>query len=271
MSSLNISALQLDLAWHDPASNYAKVEALLAKESLVGELIVLPEMFTTAFSMEAATQAEQMQGPSVSWMHQLASRYESCVVGSLMIEEGGTYFNRFIAMTQDGILAQYDKRHPFSLANEHLTYKPGEKQVIFTYKGWNICPQICYDLRFPVWARNRRTADDQLSYDLLLYVANWPEARVRHWESLLVARAIENQSCVVGVNRVGLDAKELRYSGSSMILSAMGERLAFNGGSECVLTAELKKTELEAYRREFRFWQDADEFDVKGLRLPSAI
>lgn len=264
MENLQITALQLDLIWHNPAKNQSKIEALLKGEDQVGDVIVLPEMFTTGFSMEAETQAEQMQGESVNWMLDLAAEYQSCVVGSLIIEEGDVYWNRFIATSPEGIIATYNKRHPFSLAKEHLTYRPGKDRVIFEYKGWKICPQVCYDLRFPVWARNKKEGDS-LAYDLLVYVANWPSTRVYHWETLLQARAIENQSFVIGVNRVGKDEKQLAYSGSSMIVHPSSEKLAFNSGDECVLKATLKQEELHAYRNKFPFWQDADEFEVKGL------
>lgn len=267
MNNLSVTALQLDLFWHEPNKNKTQIEKLLEQEKRVGDIIVLPEMFTTGFSMEADTQAEEMNGASIAWMVGIAKKYESCVMGSLIIQENGTYYNRFIATTSEGIIATYDKRHPFSLAKEHLTYKPGENVVIFTYKGWKICPQICYDLRFPVWARNRKQPNNTLAYDLLIYVANWPEARVYHWETLLQARAIENQSFVIGVNRVGNDQKNLNYSGSSMIVHPSAQKLAFNSGEECLLQAELKSEELQAYRKKFPFWQDADDFEVTGLEF----
>jgi len=269
--TLHLTALQLDLAWHQPAENHRRIENLLAAEQKIGDLLILPEMFSTGFSMDAASQAEEMYGPSMQWMQRVAREYHTCVVGSLIIREKGKFYNRFLAMDANGLVAQYDKRHPFSLAKEHLTYQPGKTFVTFTYKGWRICPQICYDLRFPVWSRNRRLPDGSLSYDLLLYVANWPEKRVHHWESLLVARAIENQCFLVGVNRVGLDENQLNYVGGSMIVNPAGQQLDYNRGEVKALNARISLQDLQAYRQKFAFWMDADEFEIKESETLSIV
>lgn len=262
MKDLSITALQLDLAWQDPAANLKNIENHLARLDSVGDLLVLPEMFTTAFTMDAAGQAEPMHGSSMQWMQQVAKQYDCAVMGSLVIEEGGNYYNRMLVMEADGLSGQYDKRHPFSYAKEHLTYTAGSQQVVLEVDGWNICPQICYDLRFPVWSRNRPTGENALAYDLLVYVANWPDTRVLHWEALLMARAIENQAYVIGVNRVGTDAKGLNYSGSSMIVNPGGGVLAYEQHKEAALSATLSAESMQHYRQKFTFWRDADAFTI---------
>lgn len=219
-------------------------------------------MFATGFSMEPAGVAERSDGPTVTWMQEIATQYDSHLNGSLIITEEEQYFNRSFMVSSQGVQAQYDKRHSFSLAGEDKVYQAGHTKVITPIKGWNICLQICYDLRFPVFARNHADAAGKLEYDLLLYVANWPAARVQHWESLLQARAIENQCYVVGVNRVGVDANGHYYSGSSMVVDPMGQLSAKAFGGEAILTAKLDAEFLAHTRAKYPFWRDADRFEL---------
>ncbi|MEM6342227.1 MAG: amidohydrolase [Bacteroidota bacterium] len=262
MESLNITALQLDLAWHDAEANRNRIAAFLHAKQPQADLIILPEMFATGFTMEPAGLAERSDGPTVKWMQQMASQYQTSLTGSLSIEEEGKFFNRAFMVNQLGVEAQYDKRHSFSLAGEDEVYQAGNQRVITPLKGWNICLQICYDLRFPVFGRNHADAAGNFEYDLLIYVANWPAARVHHWESLLQARAIENQCYTIGVNRVGVDANGLYYSGSSMVIDPMGNVSAKAFGGEAVLQASLDADFLAATRKKYPFWRDADRFEL---------
>ena len=249
--------MQIPLQWENPNANRQYIESQLADYQEKIEIVLLPEMFTTGFSMEAAKNAETMQGDSAKWLEALAKKHNCLIIGSLIIEEEGKYYNRLLAFSEEGLLAQYDKRHLFHMANEHLHYAAGGKKVVFTYKNWRICPLICYDLRFPVWSR--KVAQE---YDLLLYVANWPERRVAHWNTLLKARAIENQCFVAGVNRCGLDGNGIVYSGDSAIIDPLGNILAHHSGEEKLLSAHLDKEAMETYRTNFPAWRDADSFQM---------
>ncbi|MFN0203674.1 MAG: amidohydrolase [Bacteroidia bacterium] len=255
---MKIALFQLDLVWENAKENQANIERHLANLEQGTEVVVLPEMFTTGFSMQAAQNAETMQGDSVAWMKAQAQKFQILLMGSLVIEDNGQYFNRLLAFAPDGnLLAKYDKRHLFRMANEHEHYKAGEERIIFKYKGWKICPLICYDLRFPVWSRNQ-----DLAYDLLIYVANWPQRRVAHWEALAKARAIENQCFVAAVNRVGTDGAAIPYSGSSAILDFLGNELTQQAAKEEILYATLDKNAMEQYRNSFPAWRDADHFQM---------
>ena len=212
MSTLEVTIVQADLYWHDPARNREHFTAVIEVLKEATDLIVLPEMFTTGFSMDAPALAETMDGDSVRWMREMAASSNAAVCGSLIIAENRQFYNRFICASPAGDLLCYDKRHLFRLADEQSHYSPGEALNTFDLKGWRICPMVCYDLRFPVWSRNRD------SYDLLLYVANWPDRRHHAWETLLRARAIENLSYVAGVNRTGRDGNDIAYSGGSSII-----------------------------------------------------
>lgn len=224
MQDLNIALVQANQVWEDKTANFRNYERLLG--SVEGaDLIVLPEMFQTAFTMNSAELAEDMNGESVVWLKQIAQQKSAAVYASLIVKEEGNYYNRGVFATPDGNLAYYDKRHLFAMAGEDAHFSAGEKSTIVTYKGWNINLQICFDLRFPENCRNFKRGESA-DYDLLLYVANWPERRITHWSALLQARAIENQCYVVGVNRVGTDAMELNYNGSSAIFNALGEKLS---------------------------------------------
>lgn len=262
MDKLKLIGLQYDIIWEDPVANRKKIDQLLAKRSEAVDIIVLPEMFCTGFTMNPQRFGEQIEGNTYHWMEKLAQDKNALVMGSTIIRENGHFFNRFLAVSPDGLIGEYDKRHLFRLSNEDMHYKPGKEWVVLEYKGWHICPQVCYDLRFPVWSRNRVWDDEKPSYDLLVYVANWPEARIHHWDALLKARAIENQVYTVGINRVGRDGNNLNYTGSSVILNPLGDLIESAGSGENLIQAELDPEMLHHVRNKFPFWQDADEFDL---------
>lgn len=253
MSNLTLSLLQQPLTWMDGEANLAHFDTLLA--SLSGrDLIILPEMFTTGFAMEAARESLP-QDRVVAWLAQHARRLNAMVGGSAALQTENGAVNRFLLVEPEGRVHHYDKRHLFRMGDEHHHYVAGDRRVIVEWRGWRILPQVCYDLRFPVFSRNR---DD---YDLALYVANWPEARSHHWQALLMARAIENQAYVAGCNRVGEDGKSLRYSGDSQIISPQGIILDRGESHQpAVLNAELSREELDACRAHFPAWRDADKF-----------
>lgn len=258
MSTLNVTIVQADLLWHDAAGNREQFAATINDLQEDTDLIVLPEMFTTGFSMDAPELAEPMDGESVVWMQDMAAGSKASICGSLIIADGKQYFNRFICAAPNGDLVCYDKRHLFRLADEQSHYAAGDELVTFEIKGWRICPMVCYDLRFPAWSRNRD------SYDLLLYVANWPDRRHHAWETLLRARAIENLSYVVGVNRTGSDGNDIPYKGGSSIIDYLGADLANLGNREGTATAELDLEKLTAFRDRFAFHKDADSFTIRG-------
>jgi omega-amidase len=256
MQTLTVSIIQAELLWHDAAGNRNQFTAAIQSIGQPTDLIVLPEMFTTGFTMEAATHAETMDGSSVAWMREMAAASNAFVCGSLIIEENGRYYNRFVVAQPKGELHTYDKRHLFRLANEQRHFSPGAAKMTFELNGFRVCPMVCYDLRFPVWSRNR---DD---YDLLLYVANWPSRRHSAWDTLLRARAIENLSYVVGVNRNGIDGNDLPYIGGSCIVDFLGADVADLRDQNGVATATLDKRKLSAFRDRFAFDKDADKFTI---------
>lgn len=255
MENLRVTIIQPDIVWEDVNANLNQYSKLLSQ---VGEtdLLVLPEMFTTGFSMESEKLKETMEGLSVRWMKETASGKKVVVIGSLIIEEKGEIFNRAVCGFPDGSVFSYDKRHLFAMGQEQLHYSSGQQKLTIEYKGWKICPLICYDLRFPVWSRNTE------NYDLLIYVANWPAARSYVWKSLLVARAIENQSYCVGVNRSGIDGYGINYSGDSAFIDAKGTA-AFLGEQPAVQTFELNYDELQTFRKNFPVLNDKDKFVFK--------
>ncbi len=263
MSKLNITIIQADLHWEDKAANLKMFEDRIDSIKEKAEVVVLPEMFSTGFSMNPKKLAEKMNGPSVEWMKNIAARNKIILTGSLIIEEEGKYYNRLIWMLPNGQYGYYDKRHLFAYATEDEHYSAGNKRLIASVKGWKINLLVCYDLRFPVWARQLNDDSGNPEYDLLIYVANWPERRVHAWKTLLQARAIENQSYVVGVNRVGDDANGHHYSGESMIIDPMGEVLYTKVNAEDVYTMSLDKTKLEEVRGKLPFLKDADEFNIE--------
>lgn len=254
-SQLHITLIQPDIVWEDKAANLGHYETMLAAISGPRHVVVLPEMFSTGFSMAPERLAEPMSGSSVLWMKAMAKQHRCILTGSLIIEEEGNYYNRMLWVQPDGHIIHYDKRHLFGYANEDQHYTGGETRVIAQVNGWRINLMVCYDLRFPVWARNR-----DAEYDVLLYVANWPEARSLAWRTLLQARAIENQSFTVGVNRVGADAKGNNYSGDSSVFGPLGETIWQHSHTEAIHTITLEKETLTAVREKLPFLKDADKF-----------
>ena len=253
---LRVTLVQTELAWQDPAANRHRLAAHF--RGLVGhaDLVVLPEMFSTGFSMAAAELAEDMDGPTVDWMREEAAALGCVIAGSLIVRDGGRCYNRLVWARPDGSLEHYDKRHLFRLAGEQEHYAAGTRRRVVTLKGWRVCPMICYDLRFPVWSRSRG------DYDLLLYVANWPQRRALAWSALLRARAIENQSYVVGVNRIGKDGNGTAYAGDSVAVDFLGQPLSSEGGGDRVETAVLDLESLRACRDSFPAHLDADRFEL---------
>ena len=260
MSDLTVSFVQTALHWHDAAANRAALDQHLAQLTGPTDLIVLPEMFTTGFSMEARTQAETMASPTVAWLREKAAAHNAVVTGSVIIEENGAYFNRLLWVRPDGRLSYYDKRHLFTLAGEQHTYTPGQTRLVEEWLGWRICPLVCYDLRFPVWSRNQPFEP----YDLVLYVANWPAVRRTAWTTLLRARAIENVACALGVNRIGQDALGHDYSGDSALLDAKGNYLVEANSQPGVFTHTLLRTELDDFRSKFAALNDGDVFELRA-------
>jgi predicted amidohydrolase len=260
MQNLTLSLVQSDLFWEEPQKNLDMFSEKLAALDGPGDLIVLPEMFSTGFSMDARRVAEPFgEGPALDWMRRQASDKGSVLCGSIAVAEGGRFFNRFIWMPPDGRLQYYDKKHLFSHAGENGPYTPGRDKCIMTLKGWKILPMICYDLRFPMWSRNRHDPGKGFDYDILLYVANWPESRSHAWRVLLMGRAIENQCYVVGVNRVGVDGRGVSHSGDSAVIDPMGESLlATLPHQECTSTLTLPRCPLDSFRDQFRAWSDWD-------------
>lgn len=255
---MNITLIQSELAWENPAAN---LKAFGGKVSSIDktDLIILPEMFPTGFSMNASSLAETIDGPAVTWMKQTAMEKDCAITGSVIIREGKSYFNRLIWAGPHGEFRHYDKRHLFSYAAEEKTYTAGKQRLIIDYRGWRIFPLICYDLRFPVWSRRNRNFD----YDLLIYVANWPERRNHAWKQLLIARAIENQSYVAAVNRVGNDGNQVFHSGDSGVIDFKGVLMTnLQPGKEGTETVKLHKEELELFRDQFAFGADADDFTI---------
>jgi len=257
-NELNITILQSDLVWENASENRKNFETKINAITIPTDIIVLPEMFTTGFAMQPEHLAETMDGATVHWMLKLAKATNSAICGSIIISENKQYYNRFLFVNPSGEIQFYNKRHLFSLAGEHERYQNDNKQVIIDYKGWRICPLICYDLRFPVWSRNTS------NYDVLIYVANWPKPRVTAWSTLLKARAIENMSYVVGANRVGTDANGHEYTGNSIVLDELGNEMTpLSENKEAILTTSLSKKELLASRNKFNFLNDQDVFEIK--------
>ena len=265
-SDLRVSIVQGDTRWHDPAANRDYYASLIAPLRGTTDLVVLPETFTSGFSNDAVAAAEDMQGTTVEWMLEQADRLDAAVTGSVQLRDGDGVYNRMIFAAPGGGLAHYDKRHLFSFANEHERYAAGDRRVIVEWKGWHILLQVCYDLRFPVFSRNRFDAarPDLPDYDLVLYVANWPSARAYPWKTLLRARAIENLSYVVGVNRVGTDGNGLHYSGDSAVIDFLGQPVSECMDAEVVATTTLQAAELQAHRQRFPALRDADAFNLEA-------
>ena len=254
---LNVSVIQTDLVWENPEANKRNFEMYFEQLSFKTDVVVLPEMFTTGFSMNPKNISETMEGETINWLKFQSKKHDFAICGSLPIQEGDGYFNRFVFVTPDRDIVSYDKRHLFTLAGEHNNYTTGKQNVMVHYKGWKIRPLICYDLRFPVWSRN---TDD---YDILLYVANWPNQRVLAWDTLLRARAIENMSYVIGVNRVGEDPNSNQYSGHSACYDFLGDEIATTKAySNDSFSVSLNKEKLTRCRKQLNFLSDKDNFKL---------
>ncbi len=254
--SLKITIIQSDLHWENPEANRAmfsdKIQGIVNKT----DLIILPEMFSTGFSMNAEKLAEPSNGDTFQWMVSEAKKNETAITGSIIIVENNTFYNRLFFVFPDGNFEKYDKRHTFTYAQENETYSKGTERLLVNYKGWKICPLICYDLRFPVWARNTE------EYDVLIYVANWPKVRTLAWETLLRARAIENMAYCVGVNRVGIDGKNHEYIGHSAVYNDLGKQVSSSAFDEFTETVLLEKAHIEENRNQFGFLNDRDSFQL---------
>ncbi|MDY0781325.1 amidohydrolase [Tenacibaculum sp. IB213877] len=262
---LNIALIQSDLVWENPEANRKLFEAKINTITNDVDLIVLPEMFSTGFSMNASALAETMEGETILWMQKMASEKSCAIVGSVIISErpfsstqDDNYYNRLLFLHPSGKIEFYDKRHTFTLAKENEVYSAGENKLIVDYKGWKICPLICYDLRFPVWSRNIE------NYDLLIYVASWPKVRIAAWDALLKARAIENMSYTIGVNRIGTDANDYEYVGHSAVYDYLGNSLSEeNNKKEDIIYLEIDKVTQQNTRKKLGFLNDKDDFILK--------
>ncbi len=260
MQPLTITLIQTDLHWENKAANLLMLEKKIKSIDTKTELVILPEMFSTGFSMKPELLAETMEDETVNWMKRMAAEMKIVLTGSIIIKEEENYYNRLVWVLPNGQIGYYDKRHLFGFANEHEHYQAGNKRFVAQVNGWKINLQICYDLRFPVWARQAK-ADE---YDVIIYIANWPERRSHAWKTLLCARAIENQSYVVGVNRVGNDGNDIYHSGNSMVLDPMGQVLYHKSDEEDVYTFSLEKSILHDIRNKFPFLKDADQFNISN-------
>lgn len=262
-NQLSVALLQSDIYWHEPSKNRELFENQIKSIESTIDLIVLPEMFTTGFTMEAAHLFETMHGETIHWMKKMAIDKQAAITGSIIIEENNRYYNRLVWLDKNGTLLFYDKKHLFSLAGEHLNYTPGIDPIIIDLEGWKIRPAICYDLRFPVWLRNRYNAEQKkYDYDLLIVIANWPTKRMVAWKTLLQARAIENQAIVVGVNRIGTDDNNHHYSGDSVVYNELGETLYLKEGIADIGVVTLNKESLTNTRKHLPFLVDGDSFTI---------
>ena len=257
---IKIASIQTNIFWENPTANKLEYDKLF--QSLKpADLIILPEMFTTGFSMRAENIAENNSGDTLSWLQEHSKALDTCILGSLPVKESNKFFNRLYVVKPNEI-QHYDKRYLFSMAKEDKYYSKGDKELVFKLKDWKIKPLICYDLRFPLWSKNKYK-NNEFDYDILVYVANWPASRSDAWTSLLKARAIENMSYVVGVNRIGQDANEIKYNGSSRVYDFKGERMDnFKNNMPRVEINTLVKSELDSFRNKFPVLKDADDFNL---------
>jgi predicted amidohydrolase len=257
IDKLHIVGIQADLIWEESTKNIDSFEDKINNLPENTDLVVLPEMFTSGFTMNPESVAEKMNGHSISWMQKIAIKKQIAITGSLVIEEKNNYFNRLVFVHPSGKAEIYDKRHSFTLAGEDKVYTSGSEKLIISYKGWKICPLICYDLRFPVWARNTD------NYDLLIFMANWPAKRITAWDTLLKARSIENMCYTIGVNRIGLDANNYEYSGNSLIVDFLGEEISSLPKNETgFVNAILSKESLDLTKKKLGFLNDKDAFTI---------
>lgn len=256
MRNLNIALLQADLHWQNPQANRLAFAGMIERQAANADLIVLPEMFTTGFTMDTEANSETLDGETAKWLKKMALAHDVAICGSLIIREGNDFYNRLLWVGSDGSIHSYDKRHLFRMADEGRYFRAGDKRLIVEFRGWRICPLICYDLRFPVWSRGIN------EFDLLVYVANWPASRQSAWASLLPARAVENQCYVAAVNRVGTDGKGVDYDGGSLVADYLGNPVASGDGQPGVISAMLSLDRLDRYREKFPAWRDADRFTL---------
>lgn len=256
MQDLKVVAIQTSLAWESIDDNLKALSSRINTIASNPDLIILPEMFSTAFSMNSTELAENMDGTAVKWMAEIAAKTHAVITGSLIIKEGDHFYNRLIWMRPDGTHSHYDKRHLFRMMDEDQHFSPGSDRIIVELGGWKICPLICYDLRFPVWSRNNN------EYDCLIYVANWPEPRREAWRTLIRARAHENQAYVIGLNRVGKDANDIEFAGDSVILDPKGNVISEGLDKEALIVGSLSYQELVEFREKFPMHLDADKFSV---------
>lgn len=254
MQNLKITIIQPNIIWENPNANLKKYSDMFSEIEST-DVILLPETFTTGFSMNVETVAERMDGRTVEWMKKIALEKNVSIAGSLIIKENGSFYNRLVWVFPEGNVVFYDKRHLFTMGEEHLFYTRGNKKLIVDFRGWKFCPLICYDLRFPVWSRNTD------NYDVLVYVANWPVSRNFVWNNLLIARALENQSYCIGVNRTGTDGNGIESVGNSTVVSPKGSSEMF-GESEAIKTFQLSRTELQLFRDKFSVLNDRDDFEI---------
>jgi predicted amidohydrolase len=261
MSALSITTIQTNLIWEDKAANLYALEQKINSIQDPTEIVVLPEMFSTGFSMQPSLFAETMEGETLNWMKKVSTQNKIILTGSIIIEEDGKYYNRLIWMLPNGEYGYYDKRHLFAFGQEDKFYNAGNKRLIAQVKGFKINLQVCYDLRFPVWARQQNKSGG-MEYDVLIYIANWPEKRSHAWKTLLCARAIENQCYVVGVNRVGTDGNNIYHSGNSLVIDPLGQVLYHMSDDEDVNTITISKDYLNEVREKFPFWKDGDGFSL---------
>lgn len=265
---MKVSLIQTEIFWENREKNIAHFSALIDKIKEYTNLIVLPEMFTTGFTMNPKKNAESANGDTVLWLKKMAASKNAVITGSVSVEESGKYYNRLYWVEPNGTVNHYNKRHLFRMANEDEHYTHGSEKIITQIQDWKICPLICYDLRFPVWSRNKFTKSETdkagtWQYDVLIYVANWPEVRNYPWKQLLIARAIENQCYVIGVNRIGNDGNGFSHSGDSMVINPRGEIISkTQAHTESVETIGLDKTYLDEFRKIFPAGLDADEFSI---------
>ena len=262
MQDLQIALIQSDISWENVPVNLDRFGKLIDAVPGSVDLIILPEMFNTGFSINPAKCAETMDGPTLMFLKEKAREKNALLTGSLLVSDNGKYYNRLFVCFPDGSLKHYDKRHLFSLSDEDKMITAGNKRIIVNWKGWKIMPQVCYDLRFPVWSKNR-LINEEFEYDFLYYVANWPETRIRFWKPLLAARAIENQSYVAGVNRIGKDGQGRPHTGESVVIGPDGETLvASETGKEEILNSILSRKKLGELRKKYPFAPDWDEFTI---------
>ena len=262
MADLKFTLIQTSLNWESKETNLQMLEQKINELQAPSSVVVLPEMFSTGFSMKSDQLAEGIDGATVQWMKRMAASKKIILTGSIMVEENGHYFNRLIWMQPNGQHGFYDKRHLFAFAEEDKHYSSGNKRLIASVNGWKVNLMICYDLRFPVWSRQQFDEKQNFEYDVLVYVANWPQRRNLAWKTLLQARAIENQCYVIGVNRVGNDGNNIYHSGDSMVVDPLGEVLYHKADEEDIFTISLSKEHLQQVREKFQFWRDADKFQI---------